>query len=255
MRKTILLLLLAWPAGLAGQRLQGKVIDASTEKPIANVDVRLENNDGVAARAVSDSLGRFLLRSNTGPGRYRVTTAHLGYAPAVGEIELNTDDQLEVVLRLAVQPTELPPLVVVARSRAPDAHLERLGFYDRKAGKFGVFLGPEDIERRRAHYTTDLFRSISGVRVIASGIRGNDIRMTRGEDPNCQPRVIIDGVIVRRGGRVGGGGEQPLDVLVQPADLRGIEIYRSPSETPQEYSGSDVLCGVVLIWTQRGSRR
>lgn len=254
MQKAFILVLLALPAMASAQRVTGRVVDAATEKPIASVDIRLETADGVAARAVSDSLGRFILRANTGAGRYRVTTAHLGYAPTTSEVELSLEFQLDVLLRLAVQPTELPPLIVVARSRAPDAALERVGFYERQAGRFGVFLGPEEIERRRAQQISDLFRGINGVRVIYAGIRGNDIRMTRGEDPNCQPRVYLDGVIVRRGGRAGQASEQPLDVLVTPADLRAVEVFRGPTEIPQQYNAQDVTCGLVLIWTQRGAR-
>jgi hypothetical protein len=116
-----------------------------------------------------------------------------------------------------------------------------------------VFLDPEEIERRKPLNTTDLFRNISGVRVIMlGGVRGNDIRITRGEDPNCPPRVYIDRVIVRTGGRQE-TADTPLDALIPPTNLYAIEIYRSPSEIPTEFAGNYVTCGVVLIWTKRGA--
>ena len=256
MRKILIALtVLFLPATLSAQRLVGRVIDGSTDKPVANVEIRLENDKGPVGRVVTDSTGRFLLRI-AAAGKYKLSTNHIGYAAINGEVELTSGDQLEVLLRLAVAATAIEPLEVVARSRAPDAYLERNGFYDRKAAGFGVFRTREDIERRRPFTTSDLFTQLSGVRVIYAGMQGKDIRMTRAEDPNCQPRIIVDRVIVRRGGRPAQGSEQVLDMLVtQPLDIQAIEIYRSPSETPQEYGGNEVTCGVVIIWTQRGSAR
>ncbi len=246
--------LLLLPASLSAQRLVGRAVESGTEKAVPNVEVRLENDGGPVGRVVTDSAGRFLLRV-AAAGRYKLSTNHIGYAQITGEVELGAGDQVEVLLRLAVTATPLAPLEVVARSRAPDAYLERNGFYDRKSGGFGVFRTREDIERRRPFVTSDLFTGVNGVRLIYVGLQGKDIRMTRGEDPNCQPRVIIDKVIVRRGGKAGQASETQLDMLVQPTDIQAIEIYRSPSETPQEFGGNEVTCGVVVFWTQRGTAR
>jgi hypothetical protein len=229
------LILIPWlllPAAAGAQRVHGRVVDASTDRGIPNVEVRLENAGGPVARVVTDSTGRFVLRSTTG-----------------------ADEQAEVVLRLSTAATELAPLVIVARSRAPDAALERVGFYERKAGRFGVFLDRDEVERKRPFYTTDLFRGMSGVRVINAGIRGNDIRITRAEDPNCPPRVFIDNVIVRRGGRASRADDPPLDMLIQPGDIQAVEVFRSATEIPTQYVANDVVCGVVLFWTKRGSRQ
>jgi hypothetical protein len=252
------LILIPWlllPAAAGAQRVHGRVVDASTDRGIPNVEVRLENAGGPVARVVTDSTGRFVLRSTTGAGKYRLTTNHIAYAAAQGEVELGADEQAEVVLRLSTAATELAPLVIVARSRAPDAALERVGFYERKAGRFGVFLDRDEVERKRPFYTTDLFRGMSGVRVINAGIRGNDIRITRAEDPNCPPRVFIDNVIVRRGGRASRADDPPLDMLIQPGDIQAVEVFRSATEIPTQYVANDVVCGVVLFWTKRGSRQ
>jgi hypothetical protein len=246
--------LLLVPASLSAQRLVGRAIESETNKPVQHVEVRLDNADGTMGRVITDSTGRFLLRM-AAAGTYRLTTNHISFAPLKADIELTAGDQIEVVLRLAVAATTLPAIEVIARSRAPDAYLERNGFYDRKAGRFGVFRTLEDIERRRPFTTSDLFQGVSGVRVIYMGLQGKDIRMTRGEDPNCPPRVLIDNVIVRRGGRTSSQGEPILDALLQPQDIQGIEIYRSPAETPQEFGGNQVTCGVVLFWTKRGAAR
>ncbi|HSL71592.1 MAG TPA: TonB-dependent receptor [Longimicrobiales bacterium] len=241
------------PVAAQAQRIQGKVVEAGSNQPVPNVEVRLDNANGPITRMVTDSSGAFQLRVPAA-GTYRLTTNHIAYAPIKADIELGANDQLELILRMAVAATELPPLEVVARGRAPDPYLERNGFYDRKSEGFGVFRTPEDIERRRPLVTSDLFGGISGVRVFYQGIAGKDIRMTRGEDPNCSPRIIIDNVTVRRSSR-GGSTDTPIDELIQPRDIQGLEIYRSPSETPQEFGGAQATCGVVLIWTKRGAAR
>ncbi|MGH7470629.1 MAG: carboxypeptidase-like regulatory domain-containing protein [Longimicrobiales bacterium] len=252
---TLLIVLLALlPVTVQGQRLVGRVVESGTNTGIANVEIRLSNQDGPVGRVVSDSTGRFVLRVNTG-GTYQLSTNHIGYGAVQSAIELTPGDQIEIVLRLSVAATPVAPIEVIARSRAPDAYLERNGFYDRKAEGFGVFQTREDIERRRPMVTTDMFQGLNGVRVFYQGIQGKDIRMTRGEDPNCPPRIIVDRVVVRRGGRASEANEQPLDMLLQPVNIQAIEIYRSPSETPLEFGGNQVTCGAVVFWTQRGSAR
>lgn len=239
------------PAGAAAQVIQGKVVDATNGQPVPYVQVSLHGTDRPVAPVVTDSTGRFSLRATTG-GVFRLTTHHVAFAPLLADVEVGAGAMVELVLKLSVRPTELPAIEVVARGRAPDPALERAGFYDRKAGGFGVFRTPEDIERRNAFAPSDHFLSVSGVRVNYVDIRGKDIRMTRGEDPNCSPRIFVDNVIARRGGRNASPGDPILDVLVPARDINAIEIYRSPSEVPAEYGGPDVTCGVVIIWTKRG---
>jgi len=250
----IVSMLLLLPCTLTAQRVVGRVIDATSGAAIANADIRVESaeRDGATA-TTSDSLGRFSLRINPGAPRYRVTVRHVAYTPTVAELSVGAQDQVEVVIRMSVTALQLPPIDVIASSRVRDHFLERVGYYQRKGAGFGVFIDPEEIERRGPLYTTDLFRNVSGVRVVPmGGLRGNDIRITRGEDPNCPPRVYIDRVIVRQGGRMV-TGDASIDALVQPAHVHSIEIYRSPAEIPTEFAGANVRCGVVLIWTKRGA--
>ena len=248
-----LLLLLLLPSVASAQRVVGRVVDGTTGAGVPSVEVRMESTDNVRARAISDSTGAFTVRLTTGAGRYRIAAHHLGYSTTTSELDVGQQDQVEVLIRMAVTPLALPALEVIGRSRAPDPYLERTGYYERKAAKFGAFIDPEEIERRRPQNTTDLFHRIPGVRVIMlGGIRGNDIRITRGENPNCPPRVYLDRVIVRRGGSMD-GYDTTLDALIQPLNLHAIEIFRSPSETPPEFGGNSTTCGVIVIWTKRGA--
>jgi hypothetical protein len=240
------------PLTASAQVIQGRALEADGDKPVADVVVRIEADGRQLAQAVTDSTGRFTLRATTG-GMFRLSTSHFAFAPVQADVEVGSGAMVEVILRLSSQPMELPAIEIVARGRAPDIFLERAGFYERRAAGFGVFRTPEDVERRRLFAASDLFQSISGVRLDYVGLQGKDIRMTRGDAPNCSPRIFIDRVIARRGGRSASRGDAPLDALVPPQDILAVEIYRGPSEVPVEFSANDVTCGVVIIWTKRGS--
>jgi hypothetical protein len=248
-----LIALAVMPAAASAQVIAGRVVEAANANPLANVEVRVEADGRTIGSVVTDTTGRFSIRANAG-GTFRLTTRHIAFAPLSADVEVGAGAMVELLLKLSVQPTELPAIEVVARGRAPDPLLERTGFYDRRNGGFGVFKTPEDIERRNAFSATDHFQGIGGVRVYhTGGLRGKDIRMSRGEDSNCSPRIRIDNVIARRGGRYSSPADPPLDALINPQDILAIEIYRGPTETPPEYGGNDVTCGVVVIWTKRGS--
>ncbi len=89
----------------------------------------------------------------------------------------------------------------------------------------------------------------------------------------CEPRVLIDGLIVIRGdskpprrpGRAREGEvedpfddprtpEPSLDDVVNPETVEGIEVYRTAAQVPAEFGGSGIFtrCGVLVIWTRRG---
>ena len=249
-----LLLLLLLPTVASAQRVVGRVVDGTTGAGVPSVEVRVETGNA-RARAISDSTGAFTVRLATGSGRYRVSAHHLAYSVTTAEIDVDQQDQVEVLIRMAVTALALPPLEVVGRSRAPDPYLERTGYYERKAAGFGYFIDPEEIARRNPQNTTDLFHRIPSVRVIMlGGIRGNDIRITRSEDPRCPPRVYLDRVIVRRGGHMD-SYDTTLDAIIQPINLHAIEIFRSPAETPPEFGGNATTCGVIVLWTKRGAAR
>jgi hypothetical protein len=44
---------------------------------------------------------------------------------------------------------------------------------------------------------------------------------------------------------------EPLDELIQPGTLEGIEIYRNRSELPRNFAGIG-HCGAIVFWTRTG---
>jgi hypothetical protein len=161
-------------------------------------------------------------------------------------------------------------------------HLESAGFYQRQRADFGTFLGPRDLERRsNAPRLTDLLVGLPGVRMVSlnPGSAGARFVQLRGSNLSyggvCRPRVYVDGILFALGDsrpvprddnretefeeeiieRMDQG--LSLDDIGPPSDIAGIEIYRSASQVPVQFGGTSVhtLCGVIVIWTKRGTAR
>lgn len=59
----------------------------------------------------------------------------------------------------------------------------------------------------------------------------------------CVPRVYVDGM------RMVVDGYFPLDGVVVPEWIEGMEVYTSELRAPQQYAAG-TGCGVILIWTR-----
>ena len=57
--------------------------------------------------------------------------------------------------------------------------------------------------------------------------------------PQCHPTWYIDGVEVH-------SFEESTPII----DIYGIEVYRGAGEIPAEFSGSNAMCGVIVVWTK-----
>ncbi|HXG73044.1 MAG TPA: carboxypeptidase-like regulatory domain-containing protein [Gemmatimonadaceae bacterium] len=101
----------------------------------------------------------------------------------------------------------------------------------------GVFIDRREIERRRAAYTSDLLRAFPGIGVRRSARGGNRVRVR-----NCRPAIFIDGTQAL---------DAELDDVTRPADIEGIEAYRSWAGVPPQFSDrSGKSCGAILVWTR-----
>ncbi len=183
------------------------------------------------------------------------------------------------IYRLRPKPIEMDPIEVSVS--ATRRHLELAGFYERQRSDFGTFLGPEQIERKRAPRITDLLQGLPGVRLVAmnAGSTGRRFIQLRGSNLSqggvCRPRIFVDGLLYALGdSRPKDRFDDPatetaeeifeeldqglgIDDIGPPSDLAGIEIYRSAIQVPVQFGGTSVqtLCGVIVVWTKRGIQR
>ncbi len=238
---------------LAGtQGIQGRVVEAGSERPLEAVEVGLYTESGELLGSTRTNDRGFFRLPTPRPGRYTLRGEALGYAPAGGgPVEVGRGRLTVVELRLAPEAIPLEPLVVVGTPRL--FHLEMAGFYDRRERTSGVFLTREELGRRNPERLTDLFWGIPGARLIQDQT-GQYAVYFRGAERTggriCWPRVFLDRQLVHPGGFE--GGPAVLNGLMDPLDLAGLEVYRTPAEIPSEFSGPNSACGVILLWSRRG---
>lgn len=214
--------------------LVGQVVSASDGRP---VDGAVVNLLGSGFGALTDSAGNFRI-PRTAAGTDTVEVRFIGYEPGRAEVELAPDATTRVVLLLSPTVVRVADLQVeVRRSEAP-GKLRR--FWQRRQMGFGVFITPEQIERRQPRNPSDLLRGISGVSVGAVHLGKAPVRMTRGVG-NCQPTVFLDGIVM--------AGMEVDDLPAE--DIWAVEVYRGASELPVELGGAG-RCGAVVIWTPVG---
>jgi len=264
---------------VSAQRIRGRLLDLVSNEPLEAGELTLRTADSVPVRTVvSDQYGNWAFEL-PGPGVFYIEAKRFGYQSWVaGPLEVGAEDDFNSVYRLWPQPFQMDPIEVSVQ--ATRLHLQTAGFYDRQRADFGYFLGPEQIQERRAPRITDLLTGLPGVSLVSMtpGSVGGRFVTLRGSSLSqggvCRPRVFVDGLLYAKGDsrpvdEVEGEEydlEDMLDVFDQglslddigpTSDIAGIEIYRSATQVPVQFGGASVstLCGAIVIWTRRGIRR
>jgi hypothetical protein len=198
---------------------------------------------GSGVEGTTDSQGRFLL-TGLPSGTHNLEVRRIGYQPARIAVDLGRAKPATVAVALD---NAVPVLEEVQVIGARDAAEDRSGFLRRSKSGFGSFISSEEIEKRHALQTSDLLRMTPGLQVVPSGPMGSTILM-RGQ---CRPSLWVDGMQLM--------GDDSIDNIVRPSEIVGIEIYKSPGETPPQFTGSGGGgCGTIVVWTgarQRPARR
>jgi hypothetical protein len=115
----------------------------------------------------------------------------------------------------------------------------------------GYFITPEDFERRKPNWVTQMAEGFPTVRTCAAATitcptgppRGDIIVGARG----CKMTVYLDNI--RIVGRLG-GGDDAVNEIVLPTHAAAMEIYPRAINAPPQYQPNNGTCGVVLIWTK-----
>lgn len=222
------------------QSIQGRLLDAATNDPIAGATVVLldwEESSLQRSRS-TDAEGAFSLRLPA-PGRYHLRASRLGYRELTSPpIDVREEEILEVELRLSTEAIPLAPLTVVSERPAVvlDDYLARKGYYERKAmyQHFGAhFLEGDEIQKRHPWSLVGVVRSLPGVRVYHTGGR----RIVVANRHGAPLRVCVNGHPT--------GGLTPteitLDEIAVPSNVLAIEIY------PGMVGQSRFRCN-FLIW-------
>ena len=230
------------PAPAAAQVVFGRLLDSTTRDPVRFGLVQLlDAQGGLAAAATTDSTGYYVVLAPV-PGVYRIAVSRLGYVPGEsGLLELEPDDALEAELLLPPQPLAMEGITVEAESRPwrlrhPPSlwpYFERREFY----GKLGMgrFVDRDFLER-----WSGPIQSIPEVNLLFLTMQSRSGAMI---NPCSEPAWFLNGCRVR--------GD--INDVVSVSELEAVEVYRRATEIPAEFGGSDSECGVVALWTRRGS--
>lgn len=235
--------------------LYGRVIEDGSQQAIAGATVELQTTRGRRiARQVTNDDGEFRFVV-TGSSPVRLQAERIGYRRATTPLLEFTDYTLySVEVRLGVAAVPLAPLEVVGRSRS-SVSPTLAGFELRRLSGPGWFMTREEIERRKPNSVTSILAMAPGV-----SIRRRIVYMSRAG--TCPAQIYVDGFHINRTlgsppSRRGPSTTEmfPIDDMVQPGSVEGIEVYQGLSRVPAEFLTPQAVCGVVAIWTRRGGER
>lgn len=245
------LLLAAWSGKTAAaQMINGRLLEADTDRPIPFGELTVLDEDGdVVADAFTDGEGRFSVRLPRS-GTFQVYAARLGYFNTVSEgIRVERRQEVAIVVRLLPAPVEVGDSLEVEVQRRSVA-LDRAGFYDRMKQGQGSFVTREDIALMiGVRALPDVIRELPGVRISTDAF-GKDRVLLRGTfGGSCRPILVLDGLALH----------PPWEDVIEVDDLEGVEVYARPTQVPARFGGlvpdrsrggASAQCGIVVAWSR-----
>jgi hypothetical protein len=263
-RQLVTLALSLAPMVAAAQQrsIRGIVVDSAYRAvPFVNVTA------GGSTRAIANDSGRFRIDVPSS-GSVRLDLRRLGYMPT--QFQFDRAPDTTVVLMLLVSPSTIAEMTIIATGSL--GVLQKRGFYRRlaqaDAGMLrGLFITPEDIDRRKPAKTSTLIDGISGIKLTTvRTANGRNVTVPTG--PNkCMMTIYVDGQRIwpstamsspmydpRTRRTVSGPPmteDMTLDVLVPISNIAAVEIYPRRSGAPLEYDAqTQDGCGVIVAWTK-----
>jgi len=216
-------------------RLSGTVFTAAG-KPLLGAHVSIM--DGPTTR--SSESGEWTLVN--APVGTRILEVHaLGFYPDRRRVDVITGSPL-VHVALSTLRAVLDTVRISATRRGNDRNL--LEFQARRRSGNGQYLTSTEIARRNPFLTSELFRSMSGVRMEMDPDTRERYLLVRGNAGDwCAASIYLDGR------HLYGVSADDMDVWVHPREVAGIEIYVGLG-TPIQFQPGMTACGSVLIWTK-----
>jgi Carboxypeptidase regulatory-like domain/TonB-dependent Receptor Plug Domain len=244
-------------------------VSTITGAPLAGARVELWGTNLVTA-ALED--GAFALDS-VPEGSQTLVVRGIGFVPyrAVIDVLPPTPARHDVALAPFVAAMDT---VRIVGQRSSEAW--RAGYDLRRKRGLGEFIDEDELTRRDPKQVSDLFVQMPGVDILSSGAFGRKVVM-RGRAGGffCIPAVFVDGVRFFNG--QGRGGRSPLaaaptvtgnseavdmmeytgsadlEFVVNPNDIKAVEVYPRDTQVPVEFDDPRDGCGSIVIWT--GKRR
>src|SRR6266404_1750223 len=246
---------LVWAVPLGAQEatgaITGKVVDASTQQPLANVEVAIT---GTPHRELSRSDGSFAL-NGVAAGSYRLRASRIGYGSQIQEITVTAAGTTTANISLAPAAAILEPVVVTGYgTQRREAITGSVSTVSAAAANVGVVTNVDQMIQARAagvEVTRNNGEPGAGTQILIRG--GSSISNSN------EPLYVIDGVPIYNQPAeppgYGARGTPPLPRnplnLLNPSDIASITILKDASATA--IYGSRAANGVILVETKKGA--
>ena len=229
--------------------ITGRVIDAVTQQPVADVSVFVE---GTRRGAVSATDGTFAI-GGVPAGSQTVRARRIGFSAPVQIVVVPTNGAVSVVFPLDRQAVSLEDVVTTGYgTQRRVAITGSVSTVDASAANVGVISNVNQMIEGRAagvQITQNSGEPGAGAQITIRG--GSSISATN------EPLYVIDGVPINNveteNAGIGIGGSPPLPrsplTLLNPADIASISILKDAAAA---IYGTRAANGVVLIETKKG---
>ena len=245
---------LFWVVPLGAQdstgAVTGKVVDGTTQQPVANVEVAIA---GTPHRELTHADGSFLV-NGIPPGAYHLRATRIGYGSQVQDVTVTAGGTTTVQLTILPAAAILEPVVVTGYgTQRREAITGSVSTISAAAANVGVVTNVDQMIQGRAA-GVDIIQNNgepgAGAQILIRG--GSSISNTN------DPLYVIDGVpinnVATEPPSYGVGGTPPLPRnplnLLNPSDIASITILKDASATA--IYGSRAANGVILIETKKG---
>src|SRR5207244_2558051 len=245
---------LFWAVPLSAQQttggVTGKVVDASTQQALANVEVAIA---GTPYRELTRADGSFTL-NGVPAGAQRLRATRIGYGSQIQEIAVTPGGTTTAQISLAPAAAILEPVVVTGYgTQRREAITGSVSTVEGSAANVGVVTNVDQMIRGRAagvEITQNNGEPGAASQVLIRG--GSSIRASN------DPLYVIDGVPINNvpteplSMGVGGSPALPRNPLnlLNPSDIASITVLKDASASA--IYGSRAANGVILIETKKG---
>lgn len=250
-----LLVGLFWSMRLGAQAptgtITGRVVDADTQQPVADVTVFVE---GTRRGAVTGADGTFTI-GGVPAGAQTVRARHIGFGAPVQTVNVPNGGSVSVIFAMSRQAAVLEEVVTTGYgTQRRLAITGSVATVDADQAKVAVPANVTNLIEGRAtgvQITQNSGEPGAGAQVLIRG--GTSISASN------DPLYVIDGVAVSGNqiepGGVGVSGDPPLPRnplnLLNPSDIQSVTILKDAAATA--IYGARAANGVVLIETKKGA--
>lgn len=177
-------------------------------------------------------------------GKTRFTVRRIGYVPVDFDLMLKPGTVKPVVVHLLPAAPALTAVDVEARGTVDtdayrDERFRQTGFFDRKAHITGYFIAPEEVQRRKPMYVSDLLYGVPGVMLIGRAHTPSARYVT--SSGHCRLQLYLDGHPAPDG-----------DDFVAGSDIKAVEVYNGLLHAAEKFlpSPQKGYCGSIVVWTK-----